>query len=153
VTLLHGRFPAEAAVRTAVGKGYDLILSKNTLKNGYLHPSRPVDKRLLVDLGVDDGAFVRALHGVLRPGGWVLIYNLCPSQSPEGKPYKPWADGRCPFPRALWQEAGFTVVAFDVDDSAPAREMAHLLGWDRGEGAMDLEKDLFALYTLVQKSR
>jgi hypothetical protein len=151
VALVHGRFPADPAVRQAVGEGYDLILSKNTLKNGYLHPAKPVDKRLLVDVGVDDVAFARALHAALRPGGWVLIYNLYPAQSPEGKPYKPWADGRCPFPRALWEESGFTVTAFDVDDSAMARRMGHLLGWDKGEGAMNLEKDLFALYTLVQK--
>jgi hypothetical protein len=29
--------------------------------------------------------------------------------------------------------------------------MGHALGWDQGENAMNLESDLFAQYTLVQK--
>jgi hypothetical protein len=29
--------------------------------------------------------------------------------------------------------------------------MAHALGWDEGDQPMDLEKDLFAWYTLVEK--
>jgi SAM-dependent methyltransferase len=153
LTLLSGRFPAEEAVKQAVGGGYDLILSKNTLKNGYLHPAQPVDKRLLVDLGVDDATFVRALYAALKPGGRVLIYNLSPAPSPPDKPYKPWADGRCPFPAPMWKAAGFQVIAFDVNDDAAARAMAHALGWDRGDGAMDIQNDLFAHYTLVEKPR
>jgi SAM-dependent methyltransferase len=153
LTLLNGRFPAEEAVKKAVGGGCDLIISKNTLKNGYLHPARPVDKRLLVDLGVDDTTFVRALYATLKPGGRVLIYNLSPAPSPPDKPYKPWADGRCPFPAPMWEAAGFHVIAFDVNDDAAARTMAHALGWDRGEGAIDIQNDLFAHYTLVEKPR
>jgi hypothetical protein len=29
--------------------------------------------------------------------------------------------------------------------------MGHAFGWDAGEGAMDLEKDLFAHYTLLRR--
>jgi len=151
VRLIDGRFPADGPVREAVGSGYDLILSKNVLKNGYLHPERPVDERRLVRLGVDDGAFVRALHDALKPGGLLLIYNLCPAPAPPDKPYVPWADGRSPFPRSMWEEAGFRIIAFDADDSAAARAMAGVLGWDKGVGAMDLEKDLFGTYTLVER--
>ena len=50
--LVHGRFPADPKVVAAVGGGYDLFLSKNTLKRGYIHPAEKVDPRLLVDLGV-----------------------------------------------------------------------------------------------------
>ncbi len=151
--LVHGRFPAEESVRLDVGVGYDLVISKNVLKRGYIHPEKPVPDRQRVILGVDDEAFVKTLYGMLKPGGRVLIYNLSPAQNPPDKPYIPWADGRCPFPAELWKAAGFKVVEFDRDDSQMARKMAHALGWDAGEQPMSLEKDLFAHYTLVEKPK
>jgi SAM-dependent methyltransferase len=151
IKLVHGRWPAELAVNLAIGASYDLIISKNTLKNGYIHPAEPVDERKLVKLGVDDDTFVRALFSALKPGGRVLIYNLCPAPAPPGKPYIPWADGRSPFSKDMWGKAGFKVLAFDVDDSTAARAMARTLRWDKGESPMDVENDLFALYTLVEK--
>ena len=152
VHLATGQWPAEAPVREAVGGGYDLFLSKNTLKNGYLHPAREVDPRLLVHLGVSDSAYVAALYAAVKPGGRVIIYNLCPAPAPADKPYIPWADGRCPFPEAMWRAAGFRVVVFDRDDSPAARAMGHALGWDAGgAGAMDLAHDLFATWSLFEK--
>jgi hypothetical protein len=152
VSLVHGRWPAEETARAAVGQGgYDLFLSKNTLKNGYLHPERPVDKRMLVDLGVSDEAFVAALRDLLNPGGIALIYNLSPAPAKLDEPYRPWADGRSPFPRALWEKSGFEVLAFDAGDDVPAREMACLLRWHEPPMKMDLEKDLFAHYTLARR--
>ncbi len=148
VRLATGQWPAERAIRDSVGGGYDVFLSKNTLKNGYLHPAQPVDPRMLVHLGVSDSAFVAELHRAVRPGGLVLIYNLCPAPAPPDKPYIPWADGRCPFPESTWTSAGFRVIAFDEDDSPAARTMGHALGWDAGDGAMDLEHDLFATWSL-----
>jgi hypothetical protein len=70
---------------------------------------------------------------------------------PPGKPYVPWADGRSPFAREMFEKVGFRVVAFEVDDTAAARAMARALGWDRGAEAMDLAHDLFGQYTLVQR--
>jgi SAM-dependent methyltransferase len=148
---VDGRWPADAATREAVGGGYDLVLSKNTLKRGYIHPERPADPRQLVNLGVDDTTYVRALHGVLKPGGRALIYNLSPAPSKPQEPYKPWSDGRTPFPRALFEREGFTVLAYDVNDDAPARAMGKALGW--GASGMDLENDLFGHYTLVERKR
>jgi hypothetical protein len=153
VTLVHGSFPAEPAVAARVGASLDLFLSKNTLKNGYVHPEKPVNPRMLVHLGVDDSTYVRELWQRVRPGGYVMIYNLCPAPAPPDKPYIPWADGRCPFPRALWEAAGFRVLEFDKDDTAFARTMGRALGWDRGESPMDLENDLFATYTMVVKPK
>ena len=80
-----------------------------------------------------------------------MIYNLCPAPAAPGKPYIPWADGRCPFSRALWEAEGFRVLEFDADDSDAARAMGHALGWDLGSSAMDLAHDLFATWTLVRK--
>jgi len=149
--LIHGRFPADKAVLYAVGNGYDLILSKNTLKKGYVHPDRPVEQRRLLNLDVDDAAFLKAIYAALKPGGRILIYNISPAPSPPDRPYKNWADGRCPFPRESWQSAGFRTVAFDRDDSDAIRLVAHALGWDRGEAPIDLKTDVFALYSLFQK--
>jgi hypothetical protein len=152
VTLVHGRFPADAAVRARVGAGYDLVLSKNTLKNGYIHPERPVGPRQRFDLGVDEGAFVAALRAVTKPGGLFVLYNISPPPAPPDGKYLPHADGRCPFARASLEGQGFEVLAFDHDDSAAMRALAKAMGWDV-EMKIDLEKELFALYTLARARR
>lgn len=149
--LLHGRFPTDASLVGALGTGYDLFLSKNTLKRGYVHPEKPVPERQRIDLGVSDAEYVATVHRRLKPGGFFLIYNLSPAPAPEGQPYIPWADGRSPFDAATLRAAGFEVLAFDRDDSAAARSMARALGWDSGERPMDLERDLFGHYTLARK--
>lgn len=148
---VEGRWPVDDGVRQAVGGGYDLFLSKNVLKRGYIHPAQPVPERQTIRLGVDDEAFLRAVFAVLKPGGRVLIYNITPAPAAPGKPYIPWADGHSPFSRDLFERVGFRVVAFDVDDSGAVRALAHALGWDRGREAIDLEHDLFALYTLAER--
>jgi hypothetical protein len=148
VALVIGRYPADEAVKARVGSGLDLFLSKNTLKRGYVHPD---SGRAFIDLGVDAAAFLKTLHAALKPGGYVLIYNLGPAPSPPGQPYKAMADIRTPFSREDWEAAGFRVEAFDRDDTGGARRMAAVLGWDKGPGAMDLEKGLFATYTLVRR--
>ncbi len=153
VRLATGQWPADKATTDIVQGGYDIIISKNTLKRGYVHPAQPVDKRMLVDLGVSDEEYVAAVKTALKPGGRFLIYNICPAPSPPGKPYIPWSDGRCPFDRKLLEAQGFEVVEFDKDDSTQVRKMAKALGWDQGPSPMDLENDLFAHYTLVIKPK
>lgn len=154
IELVNGRF-SEAPVREAVGDGYELITSKNTLKRGYIHPppEQNVDKRMLVDLGVDDATFIKTLFDILKPGGMVLIYNLSPKQADlaAGEKYIPWADGECPFNRELLETTGFKVIEYDHKDDAAARAMGDALGWDEGEQPMDLQNDLFAHYTLLKK--
>ncbi len=153
VAVLTGRWPGDEPVRTGAGEPgtLDLFISKNTLKNGYLHPAEKVDPRMLVNLGVSDEAFVNAVFEALRPGGVMMIYNICPAPSVPPQPYKPWADGRCPFSREMLEAAGFEVAAFDVVDDEPIRAQARALGWDRGEQPMNLEADLFAWYTVAKK--
>jgi SAM-dependent methyltransferase len=148
VALVSGHFPGDPTVRASVGGDYDLIISKNTLKNGYVHPLKP-DPRFAI--GVDDASFLRALYDALKPGGRLMIYNLSPAPNGPGRPYRAWADGRTPFPRALFETTGFHVLMYERDDTATARALGHALGWDREDPPMDLEHDLFGVYTLVEK--
>jgi hypothetical protein len=146
VTLVDGHFPTDTRVAAAVGSGYDVVISKNTLKEGYVHPKKP-DPRY--DIGVDDESFVRALRALLKPGGRLVIYNIAPAANAPGKPYRSWADAPLPFPRALLEKAGFRVVAYDVDDGPALRKLAHALEWDKGDEPTDIEHDLFARYTVA----
>jgi hypothetical protein len=151
LTLLNGRFPFDAKIRDAVGSGVDVFLSKNTLKRGYIHPERPVTQGQTIDLGMSDDAFLAAVFAAVKPGGRVLLFNICPKQAPPSAPYIPWADGRSPFDEATWKKAGFSVVYIDRDETPFVKRMAHTLGWDTGEDAIDLETDLFAWATLAHR--
>lgn len=151
VTLINGHWPGDLAAYKSVATGYDVFISKNTLKNGYVHPASPVDKRMLIDLGCTDQRFIFAIHAALKPGGLAIIYNICPAPTPPGKDYKPWSDGRCPFPRKMWEESGFRVIDFDRDDSETLRKFAHAFGWDAGDHPMDIEKDLYAHFTVMER--
>ncbi len=151
ITLHFGRWPAERAVVREVGGGYDIITSKNTLKRGYIHPARPVDPRTLVRLGVDDGTYLRTVFDALKPGGIFLIYNLCPAQAPPDKPYIPWADGECPFPRTMLEQSGFEIIEFDHEDRATALDYWMALGINDGKSREETGKDLFAWYTICRR--
>jgi hypothetical protein len=152
VKLVHGRFSADPRIVAAVGRRYDLFLSKNTLKRGYIHPGEKVDPRMLVNLGVDDRTFLKAVAATLKPGGWFVIYNLSPAPNVAGKTYRPWADGRCPFSAEDLTAAGFeTLVRDSVDDKA-ARALGAALGWDKPPDGLKLEDDLFALVTIARKT-
>lgn len=160
--LLLGRWPAEPALVAAVGTGYDIILAKNVLKNGYVHPAKlPPDGRRRFQLGVSDEEFVQQLARILRPGGRVIVYNLAPAQAPPDAPYRPHADGRCPFPEGLWRGAGLLLrpPGMDQDDTVFARLMGRTLEWHLPDPRhvedppMDLENDLFASYSLFEKAQ
>lgn len=152
VMLVNGLWPGGEGIAAKVGGGYDLFISKNTLKNGYIHPAKPVEKRLLVDLSVSEEAFVKAIFDALKPGGLCVIYNLGPAPSKDGdEVFKHWADGRSPFGRAVWEAAEFEVVAFDVDDDGPARRMFEALEYPTKD--KDGGDDLFAWYTIARRPK
>jgi hypothetical protein len=156
VTLAHGSFPKDSRVTERVGRGYDLIMSKNTLKRGYVKPDRKADKRHLIDLGVSDDVFLSTIASTLNPGGKLVIYNIYPTPSGPKETYKPWADGRSPFSREQFEKAGLRVLAFELDDSAAIRQIGRALRWDKndkGELIDNLESNLFAMYTVVERTR
>jgi SAM-dependent methyltransferase len=148
IQLVNGRWPAQTARQVA--DGFDWIISKNTLKRGYVKPDR-AGVRAQVDLSVPEAEFLRQIHRALKPGGKFLIYNISPAQNPPDKPYLAHADGRPPFTRAALEAAGFQVLAYDVRDDDAARNFGRVLGWDRLSPPIDLERGLFAQYTLVSR--
>ena len=94
------------------------------------------------------------VFGLLKPGGYFYIYNVTPAPTPADKPFVPWSDGHSPFARTTYEKVGFEVIAFDVNDSPAIRAMGKAFGWNQpwgDEPGTDLEKDLFATWTLVRK--
>lgn len=149
--LLHGFWPGDEKIRAEAGGDYDIIISKNTLKKGYITPRHEVDPRMLVHLGVSTDEFLARVSESLKPGGHFMIYNICPAQKPDPKDYMPWADGGSPFTKEQFEKAGLSIIKFDEDDTETCRKLGKALRWD--EDGMDLEKDLFAWFTLVRKSQ
>ena len=158
VTLVHGRWPTTPAIaQTVASRGpFQLIISKNTLKRGYLKPERRAPKNQLIELGVSDDIFLKATFNALAPGGLLIIYNLAPKQAAADKPYLPHADARSPFSAEQFARAGLEVVALNIVDHEFVRQMGAALGWDKndqGEVVNDLSTNLFALYTVVRRSK
>ena len=151
VTAITGWFPGDSTTRAAVGGGYDLVISKNTLKGGSF-PDERVRQRRVIDLGVSDSAFVRGVAGCLRPGGLFMMYTAS----------GPLGNAACPFSEAMLRAAGFEIMVYDGDDSPGARVMMSALhrgpaGNETGvsgsiEGPADTFAQLTALYTLVRKA-
>jgi hypothetical protein len=144
LTLLHGTFPNDAAIKSRVGAGYDLVVSKNTLKKGYVTPT---SGKPMIETKLPAVEYLRGFADAMKPGALWVIYNVSGAQPRDG--YVPTADGRSPFTTEEFQEAGFKVLAFNQNDDAAVRQMGQLLGWDKQMG--DLSRNLFALYTVVRK--
>ncbi len=82
-----------------------------------------------------------------------MIYNLSPAPNAAGKPYRPMADGRCPFSAEDLAAAGFETLLGDGVDDKAARALGAALGWDKPPVNMKLEDDLFALVTVARKKQ
>ncbi len=153
-----GRWPAESDITRKVGTGFDLITSKNTLKEGYIHPKPPpgktVDARQVITLGVDDATFLKSVHDSLNPGGLFIIYNICPAQSdPQNlsQPYIPWADGKSPFSREQFATAGLEVLEFDIVDAEWAIDAFTALGYHNGATKQEMSATTFCWYTVARR--
>jgi hypothetical protein len=149
VTLHSGEWPADARLLEPVGGGYDVIISKNVLKAGYIHPAREAKPETLVNLGVSDEQFLKAAFDALKPGGLFLVYNISPAQAPADKPYIPWADGKFPFERSLVEKAGFQVLAFDQEDDEKIHEVFAAI--EPGKSPDSFKGELFSHYTLLKR--
>lgn len=137
VAIVTGSFPGDTAIRAAVGSGYDLVISKNTLKGGH-SPAERSSQRMVIDLGVSDSAFVRAVAACLKPGGLFLMYTISGRKGSAG----------CPFSDAMLRAAGFEILAYDRDDSPGAQAMMGTL-----HHLQPLEEaELMALYTLARRA-
>lgn len=145
LNLVYGMFPYDKNVVDKVGKGYDLFVTKNTLKKGFITPEKERGIKPMIDFKVSHEDFVKSVYDILKKGGYMLIYNIHNSAE---KDYKPWKDGRSPYEISLYEKVGFKVLSFNEDHTDFIKLMAKALGWEK---SMDIENDLFATYTLVQK--
>lgn len=148
VQMVNGFWPGDPSTSSAVGAGYDLFISKNTLKRGYIHPERKANPKYLITLGVTDAQYLSAVYKMLNPGGLFIVYNLSPAQNPPDKEFLPMADGRFPFERSLVEKVGFKVLAFDVNDDDFAQKMGLAYGWGSED---EMKKTIFAHYTILRK--
>lgn len=134
----------------AEGK-FDLFVSKNTLKKGYVTPEvrvdHPTPPPAHIDLGVTPERFLEAIGETLRPGGYVVIYNL--GGKPD--PAMPMTDIRNPWTREEWDAAGFETLVYEASDLPGARGFFEALGWAEPPYSMDLERGLFASYSIHRK--
>ncbi len=145
VSLIEGAWPNDETCRDEVGSGYDLIVSRNLLKRGYVKPAaRNPAFPVPVGWEMSDAEMLGHVFDLLNPGGLVIIESL----GPKPDPAKPWSDISNPWIEQAWIDAGFEVLAHDEDESQYARTMGKALGW--GE-RMNLETDLFGMYSVYRK--
>jgi hypothetical protein len=146
ITLINANFPADAQAVQGAGSNNDVIISKNTLKKGYITPEQG---KALIDPGVPMSVYLQAFRDALKPGGLFVIYNI--SQKQDAEKYRPANDPRSPFTRAEYEAAGFEVLALDADDSVQARRFGDAAGWGGPQGMGDLQTNLFAKYTVLRR--
>ncbi|MHA7811824.1 MAG: methyltransferase domain-containing protein [Phycisphaerales bacterium] len=145
VTLIEGAWPNDEDCRRQVAGGYDLIISRNLLKKGYVKPAqRNPSFPVPVAWGMSDEVAVGHFFDALAPGGIVVIESL----GPKPDPAKPWSDIANPWPRSAWSAAGFEVLAHDTDESPFVRRQGRALGWDE---RMDLKNGLYGVYSVYRK--
>lgn len=101
---------------------FDLILSRNTLKNGYVHPKAEHALEPNVRLKLSDGDFLNIARASLARGGLFVIYNTY-----DPRDSGPGADARSPFNKDQFSKAGFEVVAFDQADDDRYRSFIDVL--------------------------
>jgi SAM-dependent methyltransferase len=128
---------------TPATKGFDVIVSKNTMKRGFMKPAP--DKKAFVSFGVSDEVLLQTIHDSLAPGGLFLIYNVAGRLDAA----RPSTDGHSPFTAAQFAQAQLTVLALDQSDDDGLRALGRVLGWETPMG--DLNSNLFGLYTLLKR--
>lgn len=121
IALQRGRLGIDWSPEPA---SFDLVFSRNTLKQGYVHPRPEHALEPNVKLKMADDAFLGVVRRSLAVGGWFTIFNTFdPTDNGPG------ADGRCPFSRDQFAACGFEVIAHDRSDDL--RAMAFFEAADR----------------------
>jgi hypothetical protein len=148
VSLHCGQWFRDWNFRKSVGKGYDLILARNVLKRGYVHPEEPMQGFDPIDVGGDAAMGAQIIYEALEPGGIAVVYNLGggPWRREDGS-YNAPADVRDPFGREAWEAAGFEVLHFQANGSQAMREVGVALGW----GTLEDLASYNVLYTVVRR--
>jgi SAM-dependent methyltransferase len=145
VRLYDGVFAGGTTVTKLLGNNFNLIVSKNTMKRGFMKPAN--GRPPFVSFDASDEIVLETIYDSLAPGGLLVIYNISAAFDEK----KPSTDPRSPFTAAQFAKANLTVLALDVSDDVAVRSMGKALGWDAQMG--DLEKNLFARYTVVRRAR
>ncbi len=144
IRLYDGVFAGGSAVTQLLGNRFSLIVSKNTMKRGFMKPAN--GRPPWVSFDVSDEVLLGTVYDALAPGGLLVIYNISGAFDAN----KPSTDPRSPFTTEQFAKANLSVLAFDVSDDVAVRTMGKALGWDAQMG--DLEKNLFARYTVVRRA-
>jgi SAM-dependent methyltransferase len=145
IALIHKPFPNNASATDAAASS-DLIITKNTLKKGFV---RPASGKAMIDLGMTAGQYLNGFAKALKPGGHLVIYNL--SQRLDPNNYRPANEGGSPFSQEEFSAAGFKVIYFEQSDNEKVRRFGEALGWGGPQGMGDLQTNLFAQYTVLQR--
>ncbi len=145
IALIHKPFPNEVSATQAAASS-DLIIAKNTLKKGFV---RPASGKAMIDLGMTAEQYLTGFAKALKPGGHLVIYNL--SQRLDPNNYRPANEGGSPFSREEFAAAGFRVIYFEQSDNEKVRRLGEALGWGGPQGMGDLNTNLFAQYTVLQR--
>ncbi len=90
-------------------------------------------------LGRDQESVAAALYELLRPDGYILVYNVAVEPTPAENALS----------RELWEGVGFEIHAFDQDDRGAAYGMGKELGWEAW--ATPLDENMRARYTVVRR--
>ncbi len=133
-SVLDGRFPKEQELVERIGGDYALVISKNVLKKGYIHPAREADPRKLINLGVSDEDFLSHIHRMLRRKDCSLFTtSALRKQNRTNSTFRgPMASLR--LHARTFRTQDFEGLHFDVVDHAEARRHGHALGWDTPRG-------------------
>jgi hypothetical protein len=145
IKLFNGVYAGNTTLTKLIGNHFNVIVSKNTMKRGFMKPA--ASRKAYVSFEASDEVLLDTLYDTLAPGGLLVIYNITGPYDAS----KPATDGRSPFSREQFIRANLMVLAFDASDDAGVRAMGNALGWPAQMG--DLDKNLFALYTVVQRPK
>ncbi len=153
ITLHQARWPAGERAIDLVGEGYDVFIARDVLRAGKMDPQAELEAQHRVRLDVYPDFFLAELNRIMNDGGLVMIYNTGFNPPEDWPDRRLGADISSPFSRQQWADAGFELLALDANDDEAMRELGYALDMDKGENGINLERFLFARYTLARKVR